>query len=586
MTRTLRLAPGLALPLNVVTEVLAFLGRRGQGKSYAAMRLAELMHAAGAQFVALDPVGVWFGLRLAADGKGKGIEVPVFGGLHGDIPLESGAGAIIADLIVDRGLSAVLDVSQFEHDTDKARFAHDFGARLYYRKKQKPSALMLFLEEAQEIVPQNPQKEEARMLHVYTRYGKLGRNYGLGLCLISQRPQEVNKKVLNLAELVFAFQLVGAHERKAVKEWIQSKAIDEDVEAELPLLKRGHPRAWSPAWLQISEVVAISERWTFDASATPEVGHAAVQRPLTPIDLDKLKSDMAATIQKAEAEDPAKLRRQLAEKDRRIRELEKRPEKAGKEKRVEVPMLKDEQIGRLEHLAGRLDAATSEAQSAGERQRKIAEALATGAKELLAVVRTAKAEVVSVQAIPMRVHIPQQLAPKFLPVRAASVDGQPLAAAQRKILNALAFLEAIGVTTPDRTQVALFASLSPTAGHTNNMFGGLRTLGLIEYPTAGSVVITENGRLLADPGKVPQTSEALHQVLMPKLQAAQRKLLTVLIAAYPKEQPRDVVSEEAGLSPTAGHTNNMYGGLRSLGLIDYPHQGWVVACPVLFLDGR
>lgn len=69
----LAFAEGLSLPIEAITEKLAFLGRTGQGKSYAAQKLAELMHGAGAQFVVLDPVGNWWGLRLAADGKGPGI---------------------------------------------------------------------------------------------------------------------------------------------------------------------------------------------------------------------------------------------------------------------------------------------------------------------------------------------------------------------------------------------------------------------------------------------------------------------------------------------------------------------------------
>src|SRR5436309_598759 len=125
--KSLRIAPDLALPLDAVTEKLAFLGRTGSGKSYAAQKLAEEIHAAGAQFVALDPVGIWWGLRLAADGKRAGLEIPVLGGLHGDIPLEAGAGALIANLVVDRGVSMVLDVSQFESDADKARFAQAFA---------------------------------------------------------------------------------------------------------------------------------------------------------------------------------------------------------------------------------------------------------------------------------------------------------------------------------------------------------------------------------------------------------------------------------------------------------------------------
>jgi hypothetical protein len=52
----LRIAKRLTLSLHVVTAVVAFLRRRGQGKSYAAQKPAEEFHLVHAQFVALDPV--------------------------------------------------------------------------------------------------------------------------------------------------------------------------------------------------------------------------------------------------------------------------------------------------------------------------------------------------------------------------------------------------------------------------------------------------------------------------------------------------------------------------------------------------
>src|SRR6185503_19991412 len=100
-----------------------------------------------------------------ANGKGEGLDIPLFGGVHGDIPLEATAGAMLADVIVDRGMSTVLDVSQFEADSDKARFALDFAARFYYRKKSSPSAIHVFIEECQESIPQNIQRGEEQMLH-------------------------------------------------------------------------------------------------------------------------------------------------------------------------------------------------------------------------------------------------------------------------------------------------------------------------------------------------------------------------------------------------------------------------------------
>jgi len=85
------MSPELSLPIDVVTQKLAFIGRTGSGKTYAATKLAELLGEAGAQFIALDPVGKWWSLRLLDGGKPSGLDVPVFGGLHGDLPLEPAA---------------------------------------------------------------------------------------------------------------------------------------------------------------------------------------------------------------------------------------------------------------------------------------------------------------------------------------------------------------------------------------------------------------------------------------------------------------------------------------------------------------
>src|SRR5690349_6134428 len=95
----LRIATDLTLPIDATTEALGFLGRRGSGKTYAAQKFAEELHRAGAQFVVVDVVGNWYSLRLAADGKSPGIPIPVFGGLHGDIPIEPTGGKLIADVI-------------------------------------------------------------------------------------------------------------------------------------------------------------------------------------------------------------------------------------------------------------------------------------------------------------------------------------------------------------------------------------------------------------------------------------------------------------------------------------------------------
>jgi hypothetical protein len=49
-------ADDLLLPIDVVTRRLAWLGIPGSGKTYAAMKLAELMLEQNAQIIVFDPV--------------------------------------------------------------------------------------------------------------------------------------------------------------------------------------------------------------------------------------------------------------------------------------------------------------------------------------------------------------------------------------------------------------------------------------------------------------------------------------------------------------------------------------------------
>ena len=207
----LTFAKDLSLPVDAATQKFAFLGRSSSGKSYAAKRLVESLVRSGAQVIILDSVGIWYGLR---SGK-RPLDIPILGGLHGDVAIDSAMGTAVANLTCDHASSLVLDVSQMI-DADRTRFATAFARRFYERMKAAPRVITLVLEECQEYVPQEPQGGEAMMLHEFQRIAKIGRNFGIGLVLISQRPQEINKKALNQAEVVVAFQMTGPQERKAL----------------------------------------------------------------------------------------------------------------------------------------------------------------------------------------------------------------------------------------------------------------------------------------------------------------------------------------------------------------------------------
>ena len=532
--KLLRISPDLPLPLDAVTQKIAMVGRTGSGKTYCAMKLAEEMLEAGAQIAALDPVGIWYGLRLAADGKAPGLSIPVLGGLHGDVPLEATGGALVADLVVERGISVVLDVSQFESEADKARFARAFAERFFFRKKAAPSATHLFLEECQEFVPQNPQPGEQPMLHAFQRLNRLGRNFGIGTTLITQRPQDVNKKALNQAELVFAFQLTGPQERKAVDGWLSDKGLGLDLAADLPKLKVGHAHAWSPSWLEVSKVVHIARKRTFDASSTPEVGKRAETRELAPIDLEKLRTAMAKTIERARAEDPRELRRRIAALESVIRHQEEKiqaPEARIVEREVQVLDAK---------LVVRVEQAIEKCVGLWLRALETSSAVQAETKALQSALAAAARDNRQSLPAPRQFSVASCATEPRIGARARQANRNGLGAGERKVLTVVA-QHASGVT---REQLSVLAGYKRS---TRDLYLQLlRSRDLIQY--SGDRIVHTGAALsvLGDDFEPLPTGEALRDHWMERLPTGERKTLQVLVTAYPEAVDRERLSEATG----------------------------------------
>ena len=128
----------LRLPIESATQTFAIIAIKGAGKTYAAKVMMEEFSAAGVKFVALDPTGVLWGLRSAADGVGPGLSnVVIIGGPHGDYPLDARAGSLIADIAVDYAESIVVDLSGLSK-TMMREFAWHFAERLYSRQAYAP----------------------------------------------------------------------------------------------------------------------------------------------------------------------------------------------------------------------------------------------------------------------------------------------------------------------------------------------------------------------------------------------------------------------------------------------------------------
>ncbi|MCL4299498.1 MAG: hypothetical protein KJ077_27430 [Anaerolineae bacterium] len=542
------------LPPDAATQKIAFLARSGAGKTYAATRLAELLYKLGVQIVALDPVGVWYGLRLSANGKGAGLSIPVFGGEYGDIPLESGAGALVADLVVERGISLVLDVSHFRK-AQRKEFVTAFAEQLFHRKKTARSPMHIFLEEAQFFIPQKVFKGEERMLGAFEDIGKVGRNYGIGLTLISQRPQAVNKDVLNQVEALFVLQMNAAQERKAVRDWIDTQGIDAGAAVdELPQLEIGEAYVWSPQWLKFFGKVKIGRKLTYNASATPTFDTAAMPpRPLARTDLEALREAMQQVVKQAEARDPAALRRRIAEleKELRTRQAEIKVE------RVEVPVLKDEQIAQLQQAINSLA-------EMGQQLVNVAQDLGTALARVVAGPTP--------PPVPIRPVSPPGVRPPSRPInpppapKRTDPDIPQLRAGERRMLETLARRYPLRVT---RAQLGTLAGFTPSGGTFGTYFGTLKRAGLIEE-SSGEIQVTQAGLdyLGYTTPPAPQTTEEILAMWREALRAGERKMLDELVAVYPSPLSREELGTRAGFTASGGTFGTYLGTLRRNGLVE------------------
>ena len=538
-----------SLPPEAVTQTFALLAKRGSGKTYTASVLVEELLKAGLPTVVVDPVGVLWGLRASADGKGPGLPIVIIGGDHGDAPLEASSGETIAELIVDEGLSVVLDLSLLRKG-EQVHFMTDFAERLYHRNRR---ALHLVLDEADAFAPQRPLPGQQRLLGAIEDLVRRGRARGLGVTLITQRPAVLHKDVLTQVEVLVTLRLIAPQDRAAIDEWVKVHGTPEQREqlmASLPSLPIGTAWFWSPGWLNTFERVAIRRRETFDSSATPKVGEVVnTPRKLAPVDLEALRTRLATTIEKAKAEDPKLLRGRIAELERELKARPSGTKIETKVERVEVPVIRpnhlDELVRAVEAMRGMLS-------HLGEQVDRISGETARMIDRFAAPPPIANRPKVAALATPTASVVTTPI----------EMNGARLSKAERSILTALAQYAA-GRT---RTQVAILTGYAVNGGGFGNAISALRTKGWLEGGK-DEMRITDAGRAGLGTWEPLPTGRALVEYWMGQLSKAERLILEVLVDAYPATRTKEQVAEATGYAPDGGGFGNALSRLRTLELI-------------------
>lgn len=548
---SLKISKDLELPDDSVTKTFAIIAQRRKGKTYTANVMAEEMVAAKIPWVALDPTGAWWGLRSSANGKKAGLPVYVFGGDHGDLPLERTAGRMIADLVVEHPAWYILDFSHFESKEAERQLATDFAERFYRRKGSNKTPMHLFVDEADMFAPQRTPAGDQRMLGAFESIVRRGGIRGIGTTLITQRAAVLNKNVLEQIDVLIALRTVGPNDRKAIAGYVDAFATPEqqkELMGSIASLDLGEAYIWEPG-ADLFKRIHIRKRHTFNSSATPKAGdiqHDVVA--LAKVDLQKISKEMAATVEKAEADDPVKLRQQIAELKRSITSQKAQVEI----KEVPVPVIMDKQLGELTITIRELQGYLKDFQDA------------IGSPDNYEPTTSGQ----------------QKTSPS--PKVEADLDGAKVTAGALRILKVLGSRYPMHFT---RAQLATLSKLSPRSGTYGTYLSMLRTKRFIESGEGDFIDITETGlNYVGNQLPVPETQEEILEMWSNNLTGGARRMFDVLIQVYPSVISREELGERTEMSAKSGTFGTYLSMLRRNSLVKV-NGNLIGASDTLFIAG-
>jgi hypothetical protein len=272
---------------------------------------------AGKRCIIPDPLGVWWGLRLDADGKSQsGFDVVIFGGPHGDLPLTEHVGALIGETVAGMKESCILDLSELGTKAAERRFMLAFLTALYKHASGEP--LHVVFDEADMWAPQkllDKEGDAAKLLGMMETIVRRGRVKGFIPWLISQRPAVLSKDVLSQVDGLVAFKLTSVAGPRRDRRLGEGPGRHRPVERNLEIA--------ADAGARPRRRLAAGARHAQDGALPGEgdlrqLAHAQARREgkaqakLKPLNLDKLRDRLATVEAETKANDPKALKAEIA----------------------------------------------------------------------------------------------------------------------------------------------------------------------------------------------------------------------------------------------------------------------------------
>ncbi|WP_298800069.1 hypothetical protein [uncultured Devosia sp.] len=575
---------------DALDDRLAILGTAGSGKTYLTTTAIERLLKSGNRVVAVDPLGVMWGLRLKADGKtASPFNVVIFGGRHGDLPLTEHAGALIGETVATMRESCIIDLSELPTKAAERRFMTAFLEAIYrHTDPTKVDPFHLIIDEADRFAPQKPPAGDETMLNRMEEIVRRGRVKGFIPWLITQRPAVLNKNVLSQADGLVLLKLTSSQDRDQVGAWIEGqadKAQGKAILGSLPAMQRGQGVVWIPG-RGILETVQFPKKTTFDSSSAPKRGEKRNANELKPLDVGKLKDRLATVEADTKANDPKALRAEVTKLRAELAKVDgTRPNSHLVAQRAVQPNAADQKAQERALAAAREEGAQAVRDQIPAMLDAQHQASFQAGFEFLA----GRRAVFETDFIPARKPLPGR-STKALPMAASrpahaptapsgpkptlsraigAGDASGLTQPQRRILASIGFWLSVGNEAPTRAQVGGVAGYSPSSGGFNNLLGQLNSAGLITIPAQGRVSLAPGAPY--DALDLEEAKAKVHSVLS----NPERKLVNAMVEAGGGPMTRDDLGAATEYSPTSGGFNNLIGGLCTLTIFEKPAQGQV-----------
>lgn len=565
---------------RLIESRLLIQANSGGGKSWAIRRLLEQTWGA-CQHIVIDVEGEFHTLREKFD-------YVLAGQRGGDCAATPKTAALLARRLLELGVSAIVDI--YELGVQRQQFVARFLESLVSAPRELWHPALIVVDEAHMFCPEAGKSESAAaVIDLMTR----GRKRGFCGVLATQRiaklskdaAAEVNNKLIGRTALDIDMARAGA----------ELGFTSKDEMRRLRTLPAGTFYAFGPALSPEVTQIVIGPV----ATTHPKAGQRAM--PPTPPKgrIREVLAQLADLPAEADAEvdATAKLRSRVAELERQlsgktVAHLEIRT--------VERPVLTPADAAKLESLIDRIDHQRAEMGQARDDAARLVDELVTAGRALRETADRARAgaELSSSERRriarqhfdsdgkhAVRVGKHEIRAYQHNKDESSDPGDDRLAGPERRLLEALTWMESIGQTTPPIEAVAFLANYRPGGGAFNNTRGALRSKGLVNYPTPGTIALTAEGRAWAPRPPAPGSGEQLRATVLARLAGPERKLLEPLLEVYPRQLTVEQLAVSAGYEAGGGAFNNTRGRLRTLGLVDYPQRGSVRAADLLFPEG-